>query len=162
MPGESDPAGSEGALERTSLTELLHQGQRIPTSRWEACHRRRSLRKQLWACRMHHLPCCRSNCLFSELEGRQLTAEEADIISRRVALQQSLLATFERRERERKVQAVAEAFPQLPVGSIAHLVERHGSEEDVIETLLADPGLLARLQGAQSARLPAAFGAGRR
>ena len=45
----------------------------------------------------------RNDNLFRDLDSRALTADEEDIIAKRVALQRRMLEEYERRERARKV-----------------------------------------------------------
>jgi hypothetical protein len=49
--------------------------------------------------------CSRYDNLFKDLDERALTADEEDIIAKRVALQRKMLEEYEKRDRKRKVRS---------------------------------------------------------
>ncbi|KAG2488719.1 hypothetical protein HYH03_012719 [Edaphochlamys debaryana] len=88
----------------------------------------------------------RTDNLFKQLDERQLTEDEQNIIQQRVDLQRKMFVEYERREKERKVRELNEVCPDLDEEAAKRALELcNWKEEEAAMRLSSDPAFLRRV-----------------
>ncbi|CAD7703988.1 unnamed protein product [Ostreobium quekettii] len=84
---------------------------------------------------------------FKQLDARNLTDQEQEIIDKRVALQRKMLAEYEKRERARKVHELRQVCPEISDDEAEAALRKCGGREDEAALLLtSDPTFKASLK----------------
>ncbi|BDA48275.1 probable lysine-specific demethylase JMJ16 at C-terminar half [Coccomyxa sp. Obi] len=92
--------------------------------------------------------------LFKQLESRELTREELDIIQSRVALQRKMLEEYEKRERNRKIQEIQTICPDASEEEAVRALELCDQREEEAAAQLADPAFLRRVRASLGMAVP--------
>ncbi|BDA47156.1 probable transforming growth factor beta regulator 1 at C-terminar half [Coccomyxa sp. Obi] len=100
--------------------------------------------------------------LFKDLDSRNLTDAEENIIAQRVALQQRMLEEYEKREKSRKIREILDICPDLTEEEAECALKLHGhKEEDAAAALVSGIAFRRKVQAMcgntrpQPTRLPA-------
>jgi len=89
----------------------------------------------------------RNNNLFQELQGRNLTEKEQEIVNARTAHMQKMLEVYEEREKKRKVEELMVVCPDMTEREVECALEMYdNNEEETAMALVSEPRVKERVR----------------